>query len=459
MKNIIIITKHIKDTSSIIDVCRDWQENFSIFGVNNESEALQLLKTKEIDLVICDLNSRPGTDKHELRQLTYTYPYIPCIVIINKDEHNASDFLEIGVSSCLESPYKNQDLYRWAKELLEVTTSGTIKGLPVHSLLQMLEGEAKTCTLKVYQRNDPDTNPGFIYIEKGVVVAAEVDDIKGEEAVYSIISWDDTTINIKFYNSLREREIEKTLISLIMEALRLKDERETSLKKQESKDTAKKSLKHFSTSGKGLLLENGIKIKMEFTKETDPVTAKLVGSVPEKYIIVTKPEGFDEVQEQLQNGQRITSKYLHMGRLCMFKTALIKSIDEPDKLLFLEYPLVIHYHELRRAKRSTTFIPCTVQLPSGPKFIGVLLDISLMGCLCQIRANRNKDLPDLKIGTKIHFFCLFPGIQEEQELVGMVKNTKKMSSEIRIGLELNELPDSVKTIISQYLNVQESWIN
>ncbi len=447
MKTIIVITTAEQTRQSVLSDCREWQENYSIIPANNEAEAVELVKENEVDLIICDMASRPGTRTRDLRTLTYTFPYIPCITIINPVELVAEDILQIGVSTCLEHPFKNEELYRWTTELLDIATSGTVKGLPVHSLLQMLEGEGKTCTLKVSGAN----NSGLIFLEKGIVVAAETSEQKNEDAVYTIIAWENAVAEIKFYNSQRETEITKTLMSLIMEGFRLKDEKESLAAEQESQNKPRMALKHFSTAGRRLSLETGLKIKMELNGDSQPQTCNFVGMVPDKYLIVTKPQGFDLVNSGSSIDMRIVSKYLQMGRLCMFKTEVMTSLDEPDKLLFLDYPLVIHYHELRGAKRSAIFIPSTLQLPSGPKYNSVLLDLSNKGCLCQIRASKNKVLPNLDIGSKVFIYCLLPGVKEQQEFVGIVKNSKKSNSEIRIGIELIDLQEHSKETIERYL--------
>lgn len=453
MRNIIVITKgEEEETLSLIDICNEWRENFSIIAASNEEEAGRLLETNEFDLLICDLASRPETSITGLQQLTYKYAYVPCIAIIDPRTHETEELMQTGVSSCLESPIKNDTLFRWVHELLDISTSGTLKGLPIHSLLQMIEGEGKTCTLKVLGEANTGDKQGYIYTEKGAVVAAKTETLTGEEAVYAIIGWENATAEIKFYNSIRDHEIDKTLMSLLMEGFRLKDEQKDQQTDQQPQAKPSRDLKHFATAGKGLLLENGLKIKMELIKDNAPLHAQVVGSVPEKYLIVTKPEDFDHFRQQSQVMDRIVVKYLKMGRVCMFKTDLLKSLHDPADLLFLEYPRVIHYHELRRAKRATTFIPCTVQLVSELQFSGVLLDISNKGCLCQIKASRNKELPELDIGSQLIINGLFPGIQEVQELNGIVKNTKKNQTELRIGVELIDLPESIQNIIARYLD-------
>lgn len=241
-----------------------------------------------------------------------------------------------------------------------------------------------------------------------------------------------------------------------MEGFRLKDERDSLKKKQESQQKPKLELKHISTAGNRISLEIGSKIKMEFDEMDTPLVSTMVGMVPDEYLLVTPPTPFSVVQAAMGSGSRIIIKYLHMGRLCMFKTKLQKAIDDPHHLLFLDYPPVIHYHELRRAKRTSIFIPCTLHLSSGAKFYGVLIDLSGLGCLCQIKAKGNAPLPSIDIETKVQLQCLLPGLEEGQELTGTVMNFKMSSTEAHIGLGFSGLQDHLRQVIERYISSVEN---
>ncbi len=87
----------------------------------------------------------------------------------------------------------------------------------------MFESGGKTRALHIF--NGDQT--GHIFIRDGVPINAETGNLTGEEAIYEIISWNEVIIDIRFFNGLQKQTITKPLISLIMEAFRLKDERET----------------------------------------------------------------------------------------------------------------------------------------------------------------------------------------------------------------------------------------
>ncbi len=452
MKTIIIIENDDVEQEPVTDLLRQAPEDFTFLYAQNDQAAIVIAKQETPDLIIYDLSTMQSPQIKGLARLTKKLPYIPCMAILGEEGLLAEEVNTAGVSRSITRPLQIKQLHKNCTDLIELATSGQVRGIPIHSLLQMLESDEKTCTLKVASKQVS----GMIFVEKGAVIGAEAGDKEGEEAIYSIITWEDASVEIRYYNCQRQQTINKPLISLIMEAFRLKDERDSIREKQESQKKPKLELKHISTAGNRISLDIGSKIKMEFDTVDTPLVSTMVGMIPDEYLIVTTPAPFAAVKTALETGSRIAIKYLHMGRLCMFKTQLLKAIQDPHQLLFLDYPPVIHYHELRRAKRTAIFIPCTFHLPNGPEFYGVLVDLSGLGCLCQLKSKGNAPLPPIDIETKVQLRCLLPGLKEDQELTGVVKNIKKSSAETRIGIEFTELQQYLKEIIEKYIYSVES---
>jgi len=99
-------------------------------------------------------------------------------------------------------------------------TSGYITGFPVSSLIQLLEIERKTCTLKA----QCEGRKGYLYIEKGVVLDAEAESLSGEEAAILILGWDNAQINLTDSCIKTKKDIQSSLTRLILDACRRKDE-------------------------------------------------------------------------------------------------------------------------------------------------------------------------------------------------------------------------------------------
>ncbi len=452
MNNIILLEDRLKDDPKLESICRKWSNELQIYSAPDENTISNYIWDKEINLILCDLSSGYGPQLDYLASLTHLFPYIPCIAIISKGQHLQDDVLNIGAAICLETPINPEQLKETVDHVLDDTASGTVRGIPVHSLLQMLETEEKTCTLKV-EGND---GTGYIFLDNGVAVAAEIEDQVNEEAMYSILVWEDPKVDIIHFNRQRSNEIEQSLISIIMEAFRLKDERESQLEKPKGNGQTKSELKQLSTTDNRLTLDVGAKVQMEFSKLDTYLVSSIVGMVASKFIIVTTPHPHSAVRDALQDDKQITIKYLNMGRLCMFKTKLIEEIESPHNLLFLEYPPIIHFHELRRAKRTNIYVPCAVKYGPDKILRGVLIDLSCIGCLFLTKNKGKKMLPNLDIDSIIKLSFKLPGADQSQIIKGNVKNLHKTTTELRIGLEFIDLQSHLKDAIDEYVQSLEN---
>jgi hypothetical protein len=100
---------------------------------------------------------------------------------------------------------------------------GRIKGLSLSAFLQISEMEETSCTLKV--TSDENHIVGHLYLLKGQLIGAETDTLKNLEAAYEIISWENTEIEIKNEVKKTENRINQPLMNILMDALRVKDEK------------------------------------------------------------------------------------------------------------------------------------------------------------------------------------------------------------------------------------------
>ncbi len=99
---------------------------------------------------------------------------------------------------------------------------GSINGISVYNFLQLIEMEAKTCQFEVYSNNK---EPGSFYFHEGVLYDAFWGNFNGEKAALKIINMDNVTIRfIELPKEKISQNIKKGLMSIIMDAMRSKDE-------------------------------------------------------------------------------------------------------------------------------------------------------------------------------------------------------------------------------------------
>jgi hypothetical protein len=113
------------------------------------------------------------------------------------------------------------------REELKVAPKVGLSGIGLPSFLQFIEMEKKTCTLNVKSQG----KQGSLYFIKGVLQDAETDLLKGDDAAYEVMCWDDSEIEIDVYKK-RSKRIKSTVGQTLMHIFRIKVGKEKELNDQ-----------------------------------------------------------------------------------------------------------------------------------------------------------------------------------------------------------------------------------
>ncbi|MEA1923945.1 MAG: response regulator [Pseudomonadota bacterium] len=203
----------------------DHQKGFTIIAVEDGDKAIKKLAHDDISLVVTDLNI-PNTDGFGL--LSHIVEFYPDIsVIVMTESSNAemeSLILEAGAVGCINKPFEASELVGLASNWLQrEADGGTLRNVSSGMFLQFIEMEQKTCTIRLIDK--ASGKRGVLFFRNGELLDARVNGLaKGEEAAYHIFSWDEVTLYIQ--NSCRcyEKKIAGDLHTILLEAMRLKDE-------------------------------------------------------------------------------------------------------------------------------------------------------------------------------------------------------------------------------------------
>lgn len=445
MPNILIIEENLSATTLLTEFLSEMPTDLTILTARDMMTALSTLQNHPVDMFFCSLEMSQD-DNPVIEELSRQYPYIPCIATT---DDNQLSFPCQGASFILARPFEDQTLLTRIMQLLEERESDIMTTIPTHSLLQMLETEGRTCSVKIYSRNAT----GYIYLVEGNPISAETEMLSGEVAMLEIIAWDNPIIEILHFNGQREEEIKTPLIALIMESFRLKDERMASSVKFDLEEYDEKTAtRKISIVGQGLAVEVGLKMELETDKGSRQFSSKLIGISPENYLIVDYAPTHQLKENNFKIGQKIRVKYLFRDKRCIFVSRLLNFIDSPQELLFLEYPSVIHYLELRQKKRIKIFIPCTINIQGADtEYFGSILDLSSNGGLCKIDQNGTGSLPPLSINERVDLRCLLPGMKEEQQILGSIRNIRQGNKENFVGIEFCDLHTALVESINRFL--------
>jgi hypothetical protein len=105
-------------------------------------------------------------------------------------------------------------------ELMDLKRGYTIQGISLSSYLQLVELEQKTCTLLLTRGK----RTGTIYCRDGEVIAAQSNGIRGDQAVYAMLFWEDAVIEVTESCEAMDREINLSITHLLIEGHCRKDE-------------------------------------------------------------------------------------------------------------------------------------------------------------------------------------------------------------------------------------------
>ena len=448
MKTILIVEPTVADLESLIGFCRRSSDNLTIVPARDLQKSNAVLNERQIDLILCSVAFPEEPDCQTLESIARKFPYIPVVALSDNPERDRDTAQSAGACGCFKKPLNDDGLLEKIYDLAEAANPGTVQGIPLHSLLQMHENDGQNCTLHVFS----SSGEGFIYIEDGAVIDAEVQGLTGEDAFYRLIAWDEVVIDIKYFNRLRRRTISAPLITLIMEGIRRKDE-QINIEPQQPPTffKPKPRLQPTSVAGMRLALHIGQELHLEFDTLEAPLESTLVGMIPEHFLIITTPSHFIVTDTNPRAGQVIVVKFKNMEQLFLFRTRICRALETPRHLLFVEYPSVIHVHDIRKTERAAAAFPCALKNEEGVVFNGVFRDISSGGALLKIPIRKNEQLPDVDINEPITLSFFLPEASREVELTAVVKNIRKDERGVQVGLEFSASYPRLDRFINRYL--------
>lgn len=316
--------------------------------------------------------------------------------------------------------------------------------IPLYTFLQLIAVEKETCTLNI----EESQHRGTLYIQNGEIIDAETDQARGEKALKTILTWSGPTIETVKFQTTRKQTIVKPLISVVIEAFKHK------LKSEQEKEIMENQLKlqQLPTEKFPLTFDDTTILAVEFVDFDCPFTSSVVGMQTDDFIIIRTPKALSGAKEPAELVDKpLLVKYIHAGRKTIFKSTVLEAIDSPCPLLFISYPDSIHFHELRKVKRTAIMIPCTIHNSKMEEYYGMLIDLSPKGGLCQIKAKGNPSTSFIQNETEISLRCLLPGLKDEQRINGVIRNMRSQKDATKLGIEFTDMAPKVSSVIDHYL--------
>ncbi len=207
--------------------------------------------------------------------------------------------------------------------------------------------------------------------------------------------------------------------------------------------------KETSEIANGCEIEAGTNLYIEVEGLDDMVSGSFVGIMENGDFVITPPLRFDKIRENLVQSEKIIVKYPYQGSILEVETKYIGFVTEPAELVLFEKPVKINRREQRSEKRFICFISVNAEL-FGKKKNGIIRDISRNGCRCNFVFKEDEEIPVKRI-DRIILRCKFPGISEEKEITGEVKNYLIHGTIVTFGILFIDTADDIQKIIDNYI--------
>jgi DNA-binding response OmpR family regulator len=228
----------VDDNPMVLELMRQALAQFSsVQTLSDGADALLKAIDEKPDLIITDyamngMDGRQLLQKIKARAATAT---IPVILMASKADINerlkalgdvVEDFVEkpFFVKEAAARIKKLVDKITLEKMAREAPAEGVLRGslaqMNVLDLLQSLDMGRKTCALTLTNNGDNCK----MFFTDGQINHAYYGKIKGDEAVYKVLTWTEGSFEIDFKGSSKEQTITQSTQGLLLEGLRLLDE-------------------------------------------------------------------------------------------------------------------------------------------------------------------------------------------------------------------------------------------
>ena len=232
----------VDDDTAMVQTLKEglirYDDTFVVLTAEHGLDAVDRLKQHTVSMVVTDLKMPRMDGFSLLAHIMEHYPEIPVIIITGFSTAAMERAAwEGGAVGYISKPFMINDL---AKKIITTlrreADGGTLHSISSGMFLQLVEMEEKTCTIRLVSKSSG--RHGILFFSQGELLDARVDDLRGEEAAYEIFSWEEVSLSIQNSCHQKEKNIHRDLQAILLEAVRLKDERRSQAKARTESGTA-----------------------------------------------------------------------------------------------------------------------------------------------------------------------------------------------------------------------------
>jgi CheY-like chemotaxis protein len=231
---ILIVDDNQEMLLSLKEGLEKYKDIFTVSIAGDGIVAIEKLKKESFSLVLTDLKMPRMDGLSLLAHIIDNYPHIPVLVMTAFSTLEREKLAtEGGCIGYLEKPFVISDLAENISTALKwQSDSGVLHNITTTMFAQLIQMEQKTCTVRLVE--SATGKQGALFFSNGQLLDAITPDMKGLKAAYEIFSWGLVTLAIQNSCILKENRIKEPMQSILLDAMRQKDEKEQQKKNKES---------------------------------------------------------------------------------------------------------------------------------------------------------------------------------------------------------------------------------
>ncbi len=197
---------------------------FQVTATSSGTEALKIYEQEAPDIVLADLAMPEMNGMQLLGELKKYDPLVKVVIITAySDKDTVAQAFRLGALEFLEKPLDPQLLVSKLLDLLareDRALEGDLQTMSLASIIQINCEERNQAQLTLNYQG----KIGVIFFKDGGMIHAETGDLSGDEAIYSLLSWENGSFRLKMGAEPANQTIHKGWSSLLLEGMRRIDE-------------------------------------------------------------------------------------------------------------------------------------------------------------------------------------------------------------------------------------------
>ncbi len=193
--------------------------------------------------------------------------------------------------------------------------------------------------------------------------------------------------------------------------------------------------------GQRLFIELGTSLQIETCSRTEFLSGKLIGMKVGAYLIVNF-SGIKSDIISLVAEEPIHVKYVSQDDIFNFSSRILMVLDQPDNLVFLEYPTRVESCNIRTHSRVECFLPVHVKTDDHQD-AGVIINISAKGCLCMV--DHFKSWENIN-GKAIEILLSYVNL-DTLSIPAEIKSVQVIGTQMKLGILFDDVDQFLQSVL------------